>query len=101
MDFGDDYNRHEEGSESGNVTGTQIRTQEHTFTQETQIFLENPRDKKRRKVEHELDPQDVSAELECGKIEFVELVDFMCHKHFQIKLQPHLNFITGPNGSKQ
>ena len=46
-------------------------------------------------------PQDVGADLECGKIEFVELVDFMCHKYFQIKLQPHLNFITGPNGSKQ
>lgn len=34
-----------------------------------------------------------------GVIESVTLVDFMSHRHFQMKFGPKINFITGQNGS--
>lgn len=34
-----------------------------------------------------------------GHIESLELFNFMCHRHLLIKLNPHINFIFGNNGS--
>lgn len=34
-----------------------------------------------------------------GHIESLELFDFMCHRHLLIRLNPHINFIFGNNGS--
>ena len=36
---------------------------------------------------------------ENGVIESVTCINFMCHKHFDVKLGPLINFITGHNGS--
>ena len=36
---------------------------------------------------------------ETGQIKSVEMIDFMCHRHFIIKLGKNLNFINGANGS--
>ena len=36
---------------------------------------------------------------ENGIIELVECVNFMCHKYFEMKLGPLINFIIGNNGS--
>ena len=36
---------------------------------------------------------------ESGVIESVTCINFMCHKHFDVKLGPLINFITGHNGS--
>lgn len=29
----------------------------------------------------------------------VKLINFMCHKHFEINFNPRINFISGCNGS--
>ncbi|CAL5228582.1 g11742 [Coccomyxa viridis] len=34
-----------------------------------------------------------------GQIKSVHAVDFMCHKNFEVEFGPHLNFISGENGS--
>ncbi|KAI9298781.1 P-loop containing nucleoside triphosphate hydrolase protein [Neoconidiobolus thromboides FSU 785] len=34
-----------------------------------------------------------------GKILSITLNNFMCHEHYQVKLGPNVNFITGSNGS--
>jgi recombinational DNA repair ATPase RecF len=34
-----------------------------------------------------------------GTIEYLELVNFMCHKFLKIKLGPKINFVIGRNGS--
>jgi len=34
-----------------------------------------------------------------GIIDSVEVINFMCHSHFLLEFGPHINFITGPNGS--
>ena len=36
---------------------------------------------------------------ECGILESVEIINFMCHKHYMFKLGPRINFICGKNGS--
>lgn len=36
-----------------------------------------------------------------GTIREVVLENFMCHKHLRTTLKPKINFLTGPNGSKQ
>lgn len=36
---------------------------------------------------------------ESGRIESIELVNFMCHRHLSISLCPSINFIIGNNGS--
>ncbi|KAJ3116398.1 Structural maintenance of chromosomes protein 6 [Phlyctochytrium bullatum] len=36
---------------------------------------------------------------DCGTIESIELVNFMCHAHFKVQFNSHINFITGHNGS--
>lgn len=41
-----------------------------------------------------------ASERACsGHIESIELVNFMCHRHLLINLNPHINFIIGNNGS--
>ena len=34
-----------------------------------------------------------------GYIESIELIDFMCHSHLLVRLNAHINFIVGNNGS--
>ena len=44
--------------------------------------------------------KNMGVEASGGILEQVELVNFMCHKYFSMKLGPQINFITGPNGSE-
>jgi chromosome segregation ATPase len=37
--------------------------------------------------------------VDIGTIEYLELVNFMCHKFLKIKLGPKINFVIGRNGS--
>jgi chromosome segregation ATPase len=39
------------------------------------------------------------AEAEVGIIEEITLINFMCHKHLNLKFGPNINFIVGQNGS--
>ncbi|KAJ1723739.1 Structural maintenance of chromosomes protein 6 [Coemansia erecta] len=41
----------------------------------------------------------ISSEAECGVIENLELIDFMCHMRTVVDLSPRVNFIIGQNGS--
>ena len=34
-----------------------------------------------------------------GVIEKIVLINFMCHKHYEVELDSNINFIIGPNGS--
>ena len=34
-----------------------------------------------------------------GVIEKIVLINFMCHKHYKVKLDSNINFIIGRNGS--
>lgn len=34
-----------------------------------------------------------------GHIICIELIDFMCHRHLLVTLNPHINFVVGNNGS--
>lgn len=36
---------------------------------------------------------------DAGSVHKIRLVDFMCHHHLEIELDPNINFITGQNGS--
>eukprot|EP01133_Synstelium_polycarpum_P015023 gene15023-17769_t len=49
-------------------------------------------------TEEQADPAS-AQESELGIVEFIELENFMCHRHFEIKFGPHVNFISGENGS--
>jgi hypothetical protein len=51
-----------------------------------------------------LDEDEVIAtydktEAEVGIIEEITLINFMCHKHLNLKFGPNINFIVGQNGS--
>ena len=43
--------------------------------------------------------KNLGTEASGGVLEEVELINFMCHKYFSMKLGPQINFVTGPNGS--
>ncbi len=49
---------------------------------------------------NETDLPSSQAEADIGIIEEITLVNFMCHKHLNIKFGPNINFIVGQNGSK-
>ena len=36
---------------------------------------------------------------ECGTLESITLINFMCHNHFHLDFGPRINFIVGRNGS--
>ncbi|ETP10882.1 hypothetical protein F441_13557 [Phytophthora nicotianae CJ01A1] len=55
-------------------------------------------------AEHELTRYDkqsapVSTSCEMGVIEEIYCENFMCHRKLRVTLSPHINFITGENGS--
>lgn len=43
--------------------------------------------------------QKNKAAAEVGIIQSVVVQNFMCHRYLEITLGPHVNFITGENGS--
>ena len=46
------------------------------------------------------DQNDINSEdLNCGRIESLELKDFMCHRHLMMSFDYGINIITGTNGS--
>ncbi|EGG13304.1 structural maintenance of chromosome protein [Cavenderia fasciculata] len=45
------------------------------------------------------DEDGVAGESELGIIESISVENFMCHRHFEIKFGPNVNFISGENGS--
>lgn len=54
--------------------------------------------------DEEMDLDEVNTihgrtEAEVGVIEEITLINFMCHKHLNLKLGPNINFIVGQNGS--
>ncbi|DAZ96663.1 TPA: hypothetical protein N0F65_009226, partial [Lagenidium giganteum] len=44
-------------------------------------------------------PAQADGESEMGVIEEIYCENFMCHRKMRVKLSPHINFITGENGS--
>jgi structural maintenance of chromosomes protein 6 len=46
---------------------------------------------------HARNPENIAAE--CGILESVWVVNFMCHKNYEFELGPLINFICGKNGS--
>lgn len=46
---------------------------------------------------HARHPENIAAE--CGILESVWVVNFMCHKNYEFELGPLINFICGKNGS--
>lgn len=40
-----------------------------------------------------------NSEMISGYIKKITLVNFMCHEHFELNLNPRLNFVVGANGS--
>ncbi len=42
---------------------------------------------------------DVNAELKSGRIRKIQLRNFMCHKNFEVDLNPSVNVFVGLNGS--
>ncbi|KAI9728451.1 MAG: Structural maintenance of chromosomes protein 6 [Chrysothrix sp. TS-e1954] len=40
-----------------------------------------------------------NQEAECGVLESITCINFMCHEHLEVKLGPNINFIIGHNGS--
>lgn len=56
---------------------------------------------KRRRVNdaEDADTGSRDGESEMGIIEEIYCENFMCHRRMQVALSPHINFITGENGS--
>ena len=56
---------------------------------------------KRRKMKQQMkDPTFVAGmAAESGIIRSIRMMNFMCHKHVTLDLNPHINFICGQNGS--
>lgn len=50
-------------------------------------------DAKRARLQEEAEAGDP------GAVEWMRLENFMCHERFEIEFGPHVNVITGPNGS--
>lgn len=43
--------------------------------------------------------RDVTTELKSGKIKKIVLKNFMCHRNFEVNLNPNVNVFVGLNGS--
>ncbi|GMF20972.1 unnamed protein product [Phytophthora lilii] len=54
---------------------------------------------KRRLQPAELSQLDAHIESEMGVVEEIYCENFMCHRKLRVALSPHINFITGENGS--
>ncbi|EGZ09192.1 ABC transporter SMC family [Phytophthora sojae] len=57
------------------------------------------RRKKSKTPATELSQMDADIESEMGVVEEIYCENFMCHRKLRVALSPHINFITGENGS--
>ncbi|OWZ13347.1 Structural maintenance of chromosomes protein [Phytophthora megakarya] len=48
----------------------------------------------------ELSQKDANIQTEMGVVEEIYCENFMCHRKLRVALSPHINFITGENGSE-
>ncbi|KAJ3116400.1 Structural maintenance of chromosomes protein 6 [Phlyctochytrium bullatum] len=72
---------------------------EATQTQHSQHGSQK-RLKKGAEILAEFDPAEIRTLADdCGTVESIELVNFMCHSYLQVQLNSHINFIIGHNGS--
>ncbi|RLN64578.1 hypothetical protein BBJ29_006733 [Phytophthora kernoviae] len=55
--------------------------------------------KRRHRSAEELSQADAEIDTEMGVVEEIYCENFMCHRKLRVQLCPHINFITGENGS--